>query len=78
MAILRKVVSKEDVAGAINALKYDAPINRCLQFCSDVGTSDGWGHLARMDNVKLPLQMMFSTLTGSGARGRPTKSWNLV
>ena len=33
------------------------------------------GHVARMDNVRLPLQMMFSTMTGSGARGRPLKSW---
>ena len=24
----------------------------------------------------LPLQMMFSTITGSGAKGRPMKSWN--
>ena len=34
------------------------------------------GHVARMDNVRLPLQMMFSTMTGSGARGRSLKSWN--
>jgi len=31
------------------------------------------GHVARMDNVKLPLQMMFSTLMGSGARALPMK-----
>ena len=36
------------------------------------------GHVAKMDNVRLPLQMMFSTMTGSGtrSRGRPLKSWN--
>ena len=34
------------------------------------------GHVASMDNVRLLLQMMFSTMTGSGARGRPLKSWN--
>jgi len=34
------------------------------------------GHVARMDNVRLPLQMMFSTMTGSGAGGRSLKSWN--
>jgi len=32
------------------------------------------GHAARMDNVRLPLQMMFSTMTGSGARGRSLKA----
>ena len=34
------------------------------------------GHVARMD-IRLPLQMMFSTMTGSGARGRSLKSWNV-
>ena len=32
--------------------------------------------MARMDNDRLPLQMMFCTMTGSGARGRSLKSWN--
>ena len=32
------------------------------------------GHVTRMDNVRLPPQMILSTMTGSGTRGRPLKS----
>ena len=34
------------------------------------------GHVARMDNDRLPKIMMFSTLEGAGRRGRPVKCWN--
>ncbi len=34
------------------------------------------GHVARMNPTRIPLQMMFSTMSGTGARGRPLKSWN--
>ena len=32
--------------------------------------------MARMDPVRMPLQLMFSTMPGTGAGGRPLKSWN--
>ena len=34
------------------------------------------GHVARMERTRMPLQMMFSTIAGNGARGRPLKKWN--
>ncbi len=34
------------------------------------------GHVARMSDTRLPLQLMFSTMSGTGSRGRPLKSWN--
>ena len=34
------------------------------------------GACARMDNVRLFLQMMFSRVTGSEVRGRVLKRWN--
>ena len=34
------------------------------------------GHVARMENDRLPKMMMFSTLEGAGKRGRPIRSWN--
>jgi len=60
------------------------PNEEILQRCSVSGISDiikyrrlRWlGHVARMDNNRLPKMMMFSTLEGDGRRGRPVKSWN--
>ncbi|BDA49971.1 probable RNA-directed DNA polymerase from mobile element jockey [Coccomyxa sp. Obi] len=34
------------------------------------------GHVARMGDTRLPLQFMFGTISGTGTRGRPMKSWN--
>ncbi len=34
------------------------------------------GHVARMGDTRLPLQLMFSSMLGTGTRGRPIKSWN--
>ncbi len=34
------------------------------------------GHVARMENDRLPKMLLFSSLEGAGKRGRPIKSWN--
>ena len=34
------------------------------------------GHVGRMSEDRMPLQMLFSTLSGVGNIGRPLKSWN--
>ena len=34
------------------------------------------GHVARMSDDRLPKQMLFGTLEGKSAPGRPVKSWN--
>ncbi len=34
------------------------------------------GHVARMENDRMPKMFLFSTLEGAGRRGRPVKSWN--
>ena len=33
-------------------------------------------HVARMDPTRIPLQLMISTMLGTGPRGTPLKSWN--
>ena len=34
------------------------------------------GHIARMNDDRLPKQLLFGTIEGTGRRGRPAKSWN--
>ncbi len=34
------------------------------------------GHTGRMDDSRLPLQLLFSSMPGTGAWGRPLKRWN--
>jgi len=35
----------------------------------------GFGHVKRLDNTRLPSKALETMVTGTGTRGRPTKRW---